>query len=435
MRNILTKDISGILFLVAIMIVAGLMLSSQSGNGDRSVGVEETPDPSIYNDRASGSRAFFEWTAKLGRHTDVLRSPWKDLPADASMLVSIGPQVSSGKIVPMIGGEAPTADKSVLTAADASGLLPWLTSGRTLLLLTSSLPGPGSAAATTADPTSQFGKQLGLDISSSVVGMPEYLAPSVPISLLKGVGAIRTHPGSRALRDGDDGVALFGLPPSVSGRGPLKGQPFAIVFPVGKGRVVAIADTEFACNANLARMDNAVFLSNIIETYTRQGDSVLFDEFHHGDVLDSGAGVWQAMGHPLQLASIQAVLALVVLLIVLALRFGSPVPVNAQSRRSSGEYVTSLAGLYRNARAAVPALEIIYRQFLRDLCWRLALPPDVSLEQLAEAASRRANLSKSNLRRLLGNCEKALDQQSLTESELLDLVRQMERFRKELGID
>jgi hypothetical protein len=100
----------------------------------------------------------------------------------------------------------------------------------------------------------------------------------------------------------------------------------------------------------------------------------------------------------------------------------------------SSEYVTSLAVLYRRAGASSAALETIYRQFLRDISTRLALPPDVALEQLAEAAARRAHVDKNEFRRLLATCEQRLDDKRVTEAELLNLTRQMERVRKEIGI-
>jgi hypothetical protein len=121
--------------------------------------------------------------------------------------------------------------------------------------------------------------------------------------------------------------------------------------------------------------------------------------------------------------------------VVLSQRFGMPRASEQKARRNSGEYVASIASLYRGARATGPALEVIYRQFLRDVCARLALPPDISLEELADAAARRGQVNGVKLKRLLGRCEQSLDTMSLSESELLELVRQMERFRDELGID
>jgi hypothetical protein len=161
----------------------------------------------------------------------------------------------------------------------------------------------------------------------------------------------------------------------------------------------------------------------------------LFDEYHHGDIdLGSEASLWAALGHPLQLVLIQIAVAFLVLAAALAVRFGSPIPLGQGISRTSTEYVTSLAMLYRRAQASTAALETLYRQFLRDLALRLALAPDVSLERLAEVAARRGGIDRSALRRLLATCEQRLDDGKVTEPELLDLARRMERIRKDIGI-
>ena len=95
-----------------------------------------------------------------------------------------------------------------------------------------------------------------------------------------------------------------------------------------------------------------------------------------------------------------------------------------------------MASLYRRAEASGTALETLYRQFLRDVCGRLALPPDVSLERLADVAARRGQVDKGRMRSLLATCEMRLDAGvgKVSEQELLDLTQQMERIRKDMGI-
>ncbi len=104
------------------------------------------------------------------------------------------------------------------------------------------------------------------------------------------------------------------------------------------------------------------------------------------------------------------------------------------THRSSAEYVASLASLYQRAQAAPAALDVLYRQFLRDLAGRLALSPDISLEILADTAARRGQVDKQALRQLLAACENHLDTGKVTDGELLDLARRMGQIRKELGI-
>jgi hypothetical protein len=100
--------------------------------------------------------------------------------------------------------------------------------------------------------------------------------------------------------------------------------------------------------------------------------------------------------------------------------------------RQSGEYISSLADLYRRADATVLALETIYKQFLRDICERLALPPDIGLEQLVDIAAQRGKIQTASLRQLITACEKALDSKKLSAADLLTLTQQMETVKRQL---
>jgi hypothetical protein len=313
-------------------------------------------------------------------------------------------------------------DKTILATKDAASLLAWLRAGHTAVLMTSSLP-PGSA---TGSSQGTFADALDLPIQDSTAptAKVEY-APLQPTDDTRNVLSIHSETKAVIKRARQNGIALF-----ANGT-----DPVVLSIAVGQGRLVAIADSRFASNDNLSRSENAAFLANLIARSARPGAVVLFDEYHHGEVeLGQGAGLWAALGRPLQLSLIQLLLAAFVLLGALLVRFGTPIPLLQGVSRTSGEYVVSLAGLYRRAQATTTALDILYRQFLRDLCGRLALPPDVNLETLAEASARRGRIDKAALRRLLASCEQRLDDGKLTEAELLDLSRQMERIRKDMGI-
>jgi len=188
-------------------------------------------------------------------------------------------------------------------------------------------------------------------------------------------------------------------------------------------------------NGELARSNNATLFANLLAESSKAGGTILFDEFHHGDsVEDSGATMWTVLGRPLQLALLQGAIAVIVLIFVLAMRFGKPISLTQGQTRHTGEYVASLASLYRRAGATTIALETIYRNFLRDLCSRLGISADTRLDILARTAAKRTNVSESSLRNLLAICEQRLDEGKLHEDELIELVRQMEQIRKDVGI-
>ena len=419
------RDIIAIIVLLLVFIAGGLLLGGHDRNTSRQVGADTTPDPSIYNDRAPGSKGFFAWVQKEGYQEQVWRQPWDRLDqSHASFLMVIDPQVADASATLTGGQQEADSDQTALAASDAAALQSWIAHGHTALLLTSQLPsghanGKSGALDTFADALGIF-----VDPLQSPGARTEF-APQQPTQDTQGILSLHSRAPARIRQARPTGVTLFG-----DGAGPL-----VMTLSQGKGRLFIVADGAFASNENFGRSENPRFVANLLAHYAAPGATVLFDEYHHGDAtLSAGATVWNVLGWPLQLAIIQLGLACVVLVGVLAVRFGAPIPLLRGVSRTSGEYVTSLAGLYQRARASTTALDTLYRGFLRDLCARLALAPDVNLERLAEMASLRGQTDRERLRRLLVACEERLDAGRVTEAELVDLVRRMERVRKDLGI-
>ncbi|MGO8670061.1 MAG: DUF4350 domain-containing protein [Capsulimonadaceae bacterium] len=423
------SELIGLLILIAVFVVAIFFLAGQPTGSSHVVGKEEAPDPSIYNDRESGTMAFFQFVHQAGYDNQVLRQSWSTLSrSTAAVLVVAEPAIDD--VAPLTGvpfGSPGVADTSstALTAADAPLLERWVRSGHTALLLISRMSSGQIAGGTGG--TDSFGDALGVFVDSTATyGEQTEFVPLQPTPLARGIVSIHCHPGVRARGKNPDFVTLFG----DSEMGAM-----VAAVPVGKGRIIVVADGEFASNGNLSRSENAVFLGNLLARYAQPGETVLFDEYHHGDVSTSGGmALWPALGRPLQTIVLQILLAAVLAVIVAGSRFGTPVPLLRGVQRNSAEYVTSLAGLYLRAGASSTMLEMIYNQFLRDLTVRLGVSSDSNLEQLAAVASRRSGVSGAEMRRLLAACEQRIDSGVVSEVDLLDLVRRMDRIRKEIGI-
>ncbi len=421
-----SRDLIAVLLLLALFIAGGLLLGGRGPGAARLPGPEPAPNPSSTNDRASGMRGAFVWTQKLGYEPVAWRQSWSHLsPSENGVLLIADPQVAEP--VPALTGSGQSRDPAELTARDAMRLRRWLNSGsgHTAILLASRLASSPNAAAPTAGDPQTFGDAMDLiaESASPDTGRTEF-APLQPVSDTVGILSLHSESASRLKRTRGDSLALFGD----------KAGPLALLIPVGKGRLIAVADGAVFSNSQLSRSENAVFLADLLAHYAAPGGRILFDEYHHGDAADAGGSVWEDLGRPLQLALIQLCFAALALLVLLSVRFGPPVPPVRLLARSSADYVGSLASLYRRAGASQTALETLYRQFLRDICGRLALPPDVDLERLAAVAARRGQIDPERLRRLLATCELRLDQGKVSEAELLDLTRQMESIRKEIGI-
>lgn len=422
-----SRDTIAVLLLLALFVAGGLLLGGRGSGAIRLPGPEEIPNPSYTNDRASGTRGAFVWAEKLGYEPVPWRQDWSRLsPSETGVLLVIDPSIQQ-PLVTLTGIGGQSDDRTELTAQDASRLRRWLNSGtgHTAILLSSRIGSGQSSAKPSSDDAASFGDALDVIVESAApdTGRTEF-APLQPIADTQGILSIHSESGTRIKRTSTDGLAIFG-----DSAGPL-----ALEIPVGRGRLIAVADGTLLSNSQLSRSENAVFLANLLAHYGEPGGRVLFDEYHHGDASSAEGSVWEDLGRPLQLALIQLCFAALALVVLLSGRFGPPVPLVRSVARSSADYVGSLASLYRRAGASQTALETLYRQFLRDICGRLALPPDVDLERLAAVAARRGQIDKERLRRLLATCELRLDSGKISEAELLDLTQQMESIRKEIGI-
>ena len=433
--SIARRDISGFIVLAVFLLLGYIALSSSNNQPPDVVAIEQWPDPSIENTRSSGSRGLFEWTEKLGYRPDVWRQSYLSLPDDAQVLFCIAPNLTPPRALSM--GQA----TNTLTASEGRSLREWISRGHTFILFASSLPRDAASDGNDYDddsPKSSFAGQIGIGMEHRLreTDEREDYSPLQPSKWTDGIAAIHVYPGYRVYRQSDDGIVLFGSVIADASRAGDRYQeePVAVTYPIGRGRVIAVSDDLFGSNSNLLRAGNAAFIDRMLALTAKPGARILFDEYHR-QFGGSAPGLWPALGAPAQMAFVQLALAALIALLVLAPRLGRTEPLTENNERTSAEYITSLAALYRSARASGAALETVYRQFLREVCQKFGLPPGVSLEKLSETAARRGGVRADDLKRCLIACERALENHARpSDHDLVVLVRAIERFRKDLGI-
>jgi hypothetical protein len=152
-----------------------------------------------------------------------------------------------------------------------------------------------------------------------------------------------------------------------------EGRAVAVTFPLGEGRVVALADVHPLTNARLRESGAAVLVARAAAA---AGDTLWFDEYYHGfREPEGGIGALRRL-----MAVVPAGAWLQLLLLgVLALwaagrRFGAPYPPAPRERRSPLEHVEALAGAYRQADARRTARHLLVAGLARRLGRRV--PPD-----------------------------------------------------------
>jgi hypothetical protein len=181
------------------------------------------------------------------------------------------------------------------------------------------------------------------------------------------------------------------------------GQPVIVGFQQGAGYVYAASAVHPFTNAGLGQADNAALVLNILRRVP-QGGRVAFDEYHHGFIAEPSLRRL-LLETPWGWAILYAAAVGAGYLLLTGRRFGRPVPLRAEAaRRSSAEYLESLAGLLGRAGKT----DDVRRHYRAGLKRRLArtygLNPDLEdapfLEALADASPAQASAAAAALAQL-----------------------------------
>jgi Arc/MetJ-type ribon-helix-helix transcriptional regulator len=180
-------------------------------------------------------------------------------------------------------------------------------------------------------------------------------------------------------------------------------QPVLVGVQHGEGYVFASSAVYPFTNAGIGEADNAAMLLNLLRRVP-PGALVQFDEYHHGYVAEPSLRNL-LLGTRWGWAALYAVAMLGLFLMLTGRRFGAPVPLRSETdRRSSGEYLESMAGLLRRARKSDYVREHLRASLKRRLARTYGLSPqqddDAFLESLAEASPAQARVVGDLLARL-----------------------------------
>ncbi len=199
---------------------------------------------------------------------------------------------------------------------------------------------------------------------------------------------------------------------------------------LGTGLIDVISDADILGNGQIGEADNAVLAMNLI--YTRgTPTTVYFDEYHHGrrtrpfaDERLPGAAIFPAIW--------AALICLFLYLTGSFWRFGRPVPLTPEPRRSLAEHIQAFAGLYDGAQATGAAITMIAQRFHSRLAQLTGLGPAASAQDLATAAARTADIDILALTRLLTELQAIDADTRLSQSEMLHLAQRIAYFEEAL---
>ncbi len=199
----------------------------------------------------------------------------------------------------------------------------------------------------------------------------------------------------------------------------------------GRGRVVVLSDPFIVSNAGIGRADNLQLAVNVV---AGAGGLIAFDEFHQGRGATQNRTIAYFAGTPVLALGAQAALIVLVMLWSRGRRFARPLPATRVDRRSSLEFVASMAELQQRARAYDLAVENVYGRTRRALARYGGVAGDAPGAELAARVAQRSGRNAGEMESLLRACEDVIAGAPVKDREALALVARLRELERELGI-
>lgn len=202
-------------------------------------------------------------------------------------------------------------------------------------------------------------------------------------------------------------------------------------FPHGAGRIILLSDPYIVSNGGIALEDN---LQLALNTLAAGNGLIAFDEYHQGHAATHNALAAYFAGTPIFAICGQLILIVLVILWTRGRRFGRPLPLPQVDRRSSLEFVASMAELQQRARAFDLAIENIYARTRRVLTRYAGVDYHSSRAEIADRVALRSSLNREQLEELMRECEETINGAKTNERQSIDLVRRLRAIEGALGL-
>ncbi|HYN85520.1 MAG TPA: DUF4350 domain-containing protein [Pyrinomonadaceae bacterium] len=243
---------------------------------------------------------------------------------------------------------------------------------------------------------------------------------------LSGPAFIPQDDGADAPPDVESPAPVVHFADGREGRGAL-----VVDYVYGLGRVVVLSDPYIVSNAGIARADNLQLARNVVGPHGR----IAFDEYHQGLASARNLTLAYFAGTPVLWMFAQGLVVLLAVVWSASRRFARPLPAPRVDRRSSLEFVSSMAELQQRARAYDLAMENVYSRTRRALARYAGLPAAAPANEIAaRVASRSGAIEAGEVERLMRECEDAVGGAPLTPRKALALVANLRDLEGRLGI-
>ena len=457
--------------IITLVIVVGVLILINAASYikvEQALDSEGWPNRSTFNSGATGTRALYDFLHESGYQV----ARWRE--STASLLSFNGPKPAT---IVIVGRTAVPFSKT-----DSKELLRWVEKGGRLVIIDrnpspSLLPRSGDWKITTqvgsypwsdVDPNNL--EQITKDVKPISGSQPTLLARNVQTVLPSRFAAAITiapekksndnqkktanaaaedspgdsdddegssdDPGERESHDGPIVTATAVDPLKENSPAPVinfatERGGLLVDYPHGEGRIVLLADPFIVANNGISRADNLQLAINVV---IGNGGIVAFDEFHQGHGASHNALIQYFEGTPI--LALCGQFALIGLAVVWSRgrRFGRPLPLPQVDRRSSLEFVASMAELQQRAKAHDLALENIYGRVRRVLVRHAGLSNSSPRAEIAARVAVRSGLNRQELETLMRNCEDTINGAPTNARESLRLAKRLRELESKLGL-
>jgi hypothetical protein len=207
--------------------------------------------------------------------------------------------------------------------------------------------------------------------------------------------------------------------------------PLLVDYPHGKGRIVLLSDPYIITNGGIGLKDNLKLATNLLAV---SDGLIAFDEFHQGHGATHNAFVGYFQGTPVLAICGQIVLVILLMLWTRGRRFARALPLPQVDRRSSLEFVASMAELQQRARAYDLAIENIYSRTRRVLARYAGVDYNSSRRVIAERIAARSTVKAHQLDALMRQAEEAINGGGISERQSIQLVKSLREIETTLGL-
>jgi len=202
-------------------------------------------------------------------------------------------------------------------------------------------------------------------------------------------------------------------------------------YSYGLGRIVVLSDPYIVSNGGIGLKDNLQLAINMLTT---ADGLIAFDEYHQGRGTTENAFASYFSGTPVLAIGAQIILLVVVVLWTSARRFARPLPLVQTDRRSSLEFVASMAELQERSRAFDLAIENIYSRTRRVLARHAGVDYNSPRSEIARRVASRSAIDARWLETLMRQCEEVINGQPTNWRQSIDLVRRLRETEGILGL-